>query len=221
MLMLSDWLRLMRSPLFSPRIWESERYMKVALHHLDFSVEELLPLTQLGRKTLERAKRGHPKAIRDLGCEYIWGEQGYPKDENRARHWYTIAADAGDTEAMWDVSGMYLCGQGGAKEIEKGLAYLRTAAVRRRWDLGVELSAQMLADIYQNGWYKQPQDFVEAQKWRDLAKLQYKRYRGWKRKLGIRLSQASVQTSIPHPEVSQGRVIVKATLIYEGKSLLK
>ncbi len=156
--------------------------MKALSRTLDFSHEESLVLTDEGRIILDRAKRRNLQAIRDLGCQYIWGEKGFLKDESRARYWYTVAADAGHTEAMWDVATMYLCGEGGDVDIERGLEYLRTAATRRRWAFGAELAAQLLVEIYQNGYYNTMSDVAEAQKWRNIAKIQHKRYRGYKRK---------------------------------------
>ena len=156
--------------------------MKALTHTLDFSCEESLVLTDEGRIILDRAKRRKLQAIRDLGCQYIWGEEGFPKDESRARYWYTVAADAGHTEAMWDVATMYLRGEGGDVDIERGLEYLRTAATGRRWAFGAELAAQLLIEIYQNGYYNTTSDVAEAQKWQNIAKIQHKRYRGYKRK---------------------------------------
>ncbi len=163
----------------SGNLWVS--YMKALSRTLDFSYEESLVLTDEGRIILDRAKCRNLQAIRDLGCQYIWGEKGFLKDETRARYWYTVAADAGSTEAMWDVATMYLCGEGGDVDTERGLEYLRTAATGRRWAFGAELAAQLLVEIYQNGYYT-TSDIAEAQKWQNIAKIQHRRYRGWKRK---------------------------------------
>ena len=156
--------------------------MKALLRTLDFSYEESLMLTEKGRMILNHAKRRNLQTIRDLGCQYIWGEEGFPRDESRARYWYTVAADAGHTEAMWDVATMYLCGEGGDLDIERGLEYLRTAATRRRWAFGADTAAEFLVEIYQNGYYNTTSDVAESQKWQNIAKIQYKRYRGYKRK---------------------------------------
>jgi hypothetical protein len=151
----------------------------------DFSYEESLLLSDRGKSILSLAKKGHLQEIRDLGCQYIWGEEGFPQDENRARFWYTIAADGGHTEAMWDVSTMYFNGEGGLKDINKGIEYLRTAAQRKRWDCGVDEAAKLLAEIFEKGYYEQAIDLDEAKKWTDIGKLQDQRYRGWRRKHSI------------------------------------
>lgn len=156
--------------------------MKALPRKLDFSYEESFMLTDKGRMILNQAKRRNLQAIRDLGCQYIWGEEGFPKDESRARYWYTAAADAGQTEAMWDVATMYLSGEGGVVGIDRGLEYLRTAATRRRWAFGADTAAQFLGEIYQNGYYNTASDVAEAQKWQDIARIQHRRYRGWKKK---------------------------------------
>ncbi len=156
--------------------------MKALSRILDFSYEESFILTNEGKIILDRAKCRNLQAIRDLGCQYIWGEEGFLKDETRARYWYTVAADAGHTEAMWDVATMYLSGEGGDVDIERGLEYLRTAATRRRWAFGAEFAAQSLVEIYQNGYYSTTSDVAEAQKWQNIANIQHKRYRGYKRK---------------------------------------
>ncbi len=81
----------------SGNLWVSR--MKALSRTLDFSYEESLILTDEGRIILDQAKCRNLQAIRDLGCQYIWGEEGFLKDESRARYWYTVAADAGHTGA--------------------------------------------------------------------------------------------------------------------------
>jgi hypothetical protein len=149
---------------------------------LDFSFEDSLLLSDRGKSILELSKQGDLQGIRDLGCAYIWGEDGFPQDKNRARFWYTIAADAGNTEAMWDVSTMYFNGEGGLKNIDRGMKYLYTAAKRKRWSLGVEEAAELLAEIFEKGYYDRAIDLAEAKKWKNIGKLHNKRYRGWRRK---------------------------------------
>lgn len=164
----------------SGNLWVSS--MKVLSRTLDFSYEESLMLTEKGRMILNHAKRRNLQAIRDLGCQYIWSDEGFPIDQSRARYWYTVAADAGHTEAMWDVATMYLSGEGGDVDIDRGLEYLRTAATRRRWTFGADSAAYELVEIYQNGYYNTKSNVSEAQKWKNVARIQHRRYRGWRRK---------------------------------------
>jgi TPR repeat protein len=96
-----------------------------------------LPLDDEGAEILNYAKSGDLHAIRNLGCAFIWGENGFPKDESRARHWYIVAARHGHYQAMWDVATMLLNGEGGPKDIEKGIQFLSRVSNKNRFTVYV------------------------------------------------------------------------------------
>ncbi len=147
---------------------------------------EYLSLTCTGKKILEKAIKGDMQAQRDVGCLHIWGEEGFPKCEERARYYYTLAAEKGHCEAMWDVSTMYLNGEGGEPDIFRGLFYLKKAASRRRWDIGAENAASFLEYIYTEGLFGLDNDENQASYWSKVSKELHRKYRGWKRKYDVR-----------------------------------
>ena len=64
------------------------------------------PLTDKQRKTLEKAKQGDAKAQNTVGTYYETGN-GFDKDYDQAILWYTKAAKAGNTNAMYHLGVIY------------------------------------------------------------------------------------------------------------------
>ncbi len=160
--------------------------MKISTASFDFSFEDSLTLTPAKAELLRRAKFGLVDALRDLGCSYIWGDDGFPKDQQRARFWYLVAAENGHTEAMWDVATMCLEGEGGPKDVALALKLLKRAASRRRWGCGCESAASVLTQIYTEGLAGEPVDPEQAAIWRERSRMLHRKYRGWKRTLKAR-----------------------------------
>ena len=131
---------------------------------------------------LRRAERGDAQAQNDVGVSYIWGEEGFSRDEARARHWYYLAAEQGHHEAQWNVCEMLLYGQGGPVDVERGLQYLRRAALARRWFPFAVSAAETLIEIYRQGLHGQPANPSEVTRWQGVLKDQRRRERGQKRK---------------------------------------
>jgi len=144
----------------------------------DFAFEDALELEERNLWIIGRAKHGSPQDLRDLACSYIWGDDpeypsGFPKNVARARYWYTIAAELGHPGAMWDVAGMWICGEGGPPDVERGLRYLRILAQRPYtgdYHDGI-LAAKMLAELLSPGGQVPSitPDSQEADYWRSLA----------------------------------------------------
>src|SRR5579884_3784405 len=59
-----------------------------------------------------RAESGDSKAQPTLGSLYEYGVGGAPKDAAEALKWYTKAAEAGDTDARFNLAQMYFEGNG-------------------------------------------------------------------------------------------------------------
>ncbi len=57
-------------------------------------------------KNYEGALRGDPKALNVMGTYYESGN-GLPKDYDRAIHWYTLAADKGNSNAQYHLAVLY------------------------------------------------------------------------------------------------------------------
>ena len=139
-------------------------------------------VTSYGKSLLEKAKKGNLQAQRDIGCLHIWGEEGFPKDEQQARNWYRLAAEKDHCEAMWDLAGMYIDGVGGEVNIIKALYFLKKAASRQRWAYGTDNCAKFLEEIYRQGLYGLEKDSTQANYWANVYQNLQRKYRGWKRK---------------------------------------
>ena len=151
--------------------------------NLDFAFEESLPLDDEGAELLSCAKTGDLQAIRNLGCAFIWGENGFPKDVKFARNWYLIAANHGHDQAMWDVATMLLNGEGGPKDIEKGIQFLSNVSNRKRFTVYGISASEYLINIYEGSGLKNiDRDENQIKHWEQRLK-EHKRYdRGWNRK---------------------------------------
>ena len=152
-------------------------------HNLDFTFEDSLPLDHEGSELLSYAKTGDLQAIRNLGCAFIWGENGFPKDESRARIWYLIAANHGHYEAMWDVATMLLSGEGGPKDIEYGIQLLSRVSHRKRFTVYGISASEFLIDIYKGTALKGiDRDENQMKYWEERLKAHKRYLRGWNRK---------------------------------------
>jgi TPR repeat protein len=77
---------------------------------------------------LRAAELGSINAQRDLGCCYATGMKAIAQDLTLARLWYGRAAEAGHADAQYNFGCMLLYGEGGPKEPEAGMAWIRRAA---------------------------------------------------------------------------------------------
>lgn len=152
-------------------------------HNLDFTFEDSLPLDQEGAEILSYAKSGDLQAIRNLGCAFIWGENGFPKDESRARNWYLFTANNGHYEAMWDVATMLLNGEGGPKNIEKSIQLLSKVSNRKRFTVYGISASEYLISIYNGIALKEIDgDDNQIKHWEERLKAHRRYYKGWNRK---------------------------------------
>lgn len=82
----------------------------------------------LRKATMDGAKSGIAAAACDLGNIYAKGRYGVAVDMKEAARWYAIAANAGDARAQCVYALMLMNGEGAAKDVGKGLTFLRLAA---------------------------------------------------------------------------------------------
>ena len=68
--------------------------------------EETAKFGKAQLKNYEGALRGDPKALNVMGTYYESGN-GLPKDYDRAIHWYTLAADKGNSNAQYHLAVIY------------------------------------------------------------------------------------------------------------------
>ena len=82
---------------------------------------------------MEEAQNGDLDAMFNVASYIIWGDQTSPVEPEAAElaiRYYAANADAGDTDSMLDLGGMYLVGRGVEKDESKALMWYRKAAER-------------------------------------------------------------------------------------------
>jgi hypothetical protein len=114
-------------------------------------------------KTLEQsAQKGDKKAaaqLNELGVDYQFGNNGQKVDLAQALHYYMIAAEGGNTNAMCNAAYCYATGAVGKVDAGKAFGLYQKAA-----DAGDLNGMTNLAGCYLNG-FGAKQDAVEAIKW--------------------------------------------------------
>ena len=116
---------------------------------------------------LPLANQGNAEAQVRLGLMYESGI-GLPRDYAKAMILFRKAADQGDLGGALNVGSMYANGEGVRKDYAKAAAWYRKAA--NRDDAVASRPAQIqLGQIYEEGGYGLPQDYVQAYKWYDIG----------------------------------------------------
>ena len=114
-------------------------------------------------KTLEQsAQKGDKKAaaqLNELGVDYQFGNNGKKVDLAQALHYYMIAAEGGNTNAMCNAAYCYATGAAGKVDAGKAFGLYQKAA-----EAGDLNGMTNLAGCYLNG-FGTKQDAVEAIKW--------------------------------------------------------
>ena len=114
-------------------------------------------------KTLEQsAQKGDKKAaaqLNELGVDYQFGNNGQKVDLAQALHYYMIAAEGGNTNAMCNAAYCYATGAAGKVDAEKAFGLYQKAA-----EAGDLNGMTNLAGCYLNG-FGTKQDAIEAIKW--------------------------------------------------------
>ena len=80
---------------------------------------------------MKRAEEGDLASMFNVAAYIVWGDPASPVEPEAALlavRYFTANADAGDTDSMLDLGGMYLEGRGVEKDSEKALAWYKKAA---------------------------------------------------------------------------------------------
>jgi TPR repeat protein len=109
---------------------------------------------------LEAAESGDLRTQHYIGACYATGDWDGPKDEAEAIRWYTRAAESGHAESQYDLGFMLIIGEGGVRDLEKGLWWMEQAAKD-----GEACAIKLLADIYQKGLFGIEVDADKAKNW--------------------------------------------------------
>ena len=119
---------------------------------------------------LKKARGGNVKAQLAVALNYIWGSDGFPKNERQGRIWYKKAALRGNPEAMFNLGTMQLNGEGGKTDIKNGIEWLKAAATSKKKHIYSETAPKLLCDIFRNGHYGIEKDRNESAYWKQIYK---------------------------------------------------
>jgi len=75
-----------------------------------------------------RAEEGHVLSMIAMGDLYYWGGRGLERDHVRARGYFERAANLGNINAMSLAAGMFIKGEGGAKNVTRAVELYEAAA---------------------------------------------------------------------------------------------
>ena len=93
-----------------------------------------------------RASNGELEAIHDLGALHATFQMGLTNQQSleKAVEYYSIAADKGHPESLYDLAFMYLEGEGTQKDIKQAIKLLKKACEKKHTD-----ACSLLEDIEQ------------------------------------------------------------------------
>jgi hypothetical protein len=125
-------------------------------------------LAEIDRESLEKreslisaAKAGDLSA--QVNLAHILGDNwdGLGLDLDQSRYWFLQASLQGSQSAQYHLGLMFLRGEGGPADVDKGVHWLEKAA------FGITYSgAEVLADLYEVGSHGLPRDLERANYWR-------------------------------------------------------
>lgn len=114
---------------------------------------------------LERAAdRGEGRCMNTLGVLYAEGKEGLPVDERKAFSYYLRAAEAGNTDGMYNVAMKYKDGIGTPQDGAKAFHYYQMGAERGDYDCLYHVSR-----YYFTGEWGVPQDYAKCLRVSKLA----------------------------------------------------
>lgn len=122
-------------------------------------------LTMAFKLLHEAAKSGKssPESEQIIGQAFLLGS-GVPKNYEKARHWYTLAAENGNKEAQNELGFMYFIGNGIEKNVEKGAEFFLKAAYN-----GLAIAQYNVGIMYYTGNGFNVADMEKSYAWLNLA----------------------------------------------------
>ena len=100
-----------------------------------------------------------------MGAFLATGHEGIcEQDEVEARYWYLEAVKQGYIDSKWNLGTMLIGGEGGPKDVEKGMFLIEQAAAEGQYS-----ACGFLGDIYEVGGYGKSPDASLSRRWREEA----------------------------------------------------
>jgi len=92
----------------------------------------------------ELVKSGNLDAQYNDAMNFLNGDEGFPKDYGKAKEWFELASNQGDSSAQNTLGIMYLNGFGVDKSIDKSEYYYRLAAIQDHENAQLQLALILL-----------------------------------------------------------------------------
>ena len=101
------------------------------------------PQESYEERLVRTAEEGDTDAALTLGYVYLYGENGWPQDDEKAFHYYSLAAAKDDKVALNNLGSLYYSGIGTKKDVKEAVKLFEKAA-----ELGNNEAAVNLAFVY-------------------------------------------------------------------------
>jgi len=112
-----------------------------------------------------RAAAGSAFHQDQMGAFLATGADGIcEQDEVEARNWYLQAVKQGYIDSKWNLGTMLIDGDGGPRDVEKGMFLIQQAAAEGQYS-----ACGFLGDIYEVSGYGLSPDTGLSQRWREEA----------------------------------------------------
>lgn len=185
------------------------------------AAQVLAEIDQESRKKRESlisaAKAGDLSAQVNLGHLLGADRDGLGLDLEQSRHWFLQASLQGSQSAQYHLGLMFLRGEGGPTDLDKGVHWLEKASFGDFYS-----GAEVLADLYEVGFHGLPRDLERSNYWRarlrNANSLRYFKY-CWEDDPGGNL--AGWGTSWWYTEVDAGGVILRVLQSYAAGQVLR
>jgi len=203
--------------------YEKTRWWLVKASELGHSAAQQLLAETDGESLNKRKELSTAAEAGDLNAQVALGHifganwDGLGIDLNRSRHWFLQASLQGSQSAQYHLGLMFLRGEGGPADVDKGVHWLERAAFGE-----VYSGAEVLADLYEIGSHGLAQDPERAKYWRarlrNAESLRYFKY-FWEDDPGGDL--AGWGTSLWYTEVDAGGEILRVLQSYAAGQVLR
>ena len=108
-----------------------------------------------------RAAKGSAFNQDQMGAFLATGRDGIcERDEIEARYWYLQAVKQGYLDSKWNLGTMFIGGDGGPKDVEKGMFLIEQAAAEMQCS-----ACSFLGNIYEAGEYGKEADAELSRYW--------------------------------------------------------
>jgi|GEM_PF-1232539 len=139
------------------------QYISGGMYFKGLGAKKDLPMAFKLLHEAAKSGRSSPESQQIIGQAFLLGS-GVPKNYDKARHWYALAAENGNKEAQNELGFMYFTGNGVEQDAAKGADLFLQAAHN-----GLAIAQYNVGIMYYTGNGFQATDIEKAYAWLNLA----------------------------------------------------